>query len=161
MRICDKIKLLREEKGWSQRQLGERTGISGSYISLIEKGKSKGSIDSLEAIARVLGVKLAELFDDGHVSRRETVSIGGQTFTDFNDEYSSTIEARTAAADYLSEMMFRLEMDDLKSLIQIVSKMRNLYEVKDVWGHMTSNAPEDKESRILPGEADFSEDDSK
>ncbi len=35
----DRIKRLREEKGWSQLELSKRTGINNSVLSRIESGK--------------------------------------------------------------------------------------------------------------------------
>ncbi len=58
-----KIRLLRHMAGLTQRQLAERTGLTQSAISRIERGSSI-SVRRMKDIARALGVHPAELLDD-------------------------------------------------------------------------------------------------
>lgn len=51
----------REFRGLSQQELAERAGISVPYLSQIEKGKRKGSLEVLSAVARALKVSLDDL----------------------------------------------------------------------------------------------------
>ena len=62
--IGDKIRTLRRKRGWSQEQLGAMVGFSQSKISKIENG-DWDSLRDLRLIAKVLGVKLKDLIDDG------------------------------------------------------------------------------------------------
>lgn len=56
------MRQIRESRGMTQSELAKETGIPQSVISDIESGKTKNPrIDTMEAIARVLGVKLEEL----------------------------------------------------------------------------------------------------
>ena len=57
MRVREK----RLEMHYSQEHLAESTGLSPVYISNIETGKKKASLESLISIANVLGVTLDEL----------------------------------------------------------------------------------------------------
>ncbi len=50
----NQVKVWREFRGLSQRQLSASAGISTSYLSQIEKGKRTGTTDVLLAIARTL-----------------------------------------------------------------------------------------------------------
>ena len=52
------LKKAREEKGITQKELSEKTGLTQSNISNIEKGVSKPTIDSLKKIADALGRRL-------------------------------------------------------------------------------------------------------
>jgi transcriptional regulator with XRE-family HTH domain len=45
----------------SQEKLGELAGLHRTYVSQLERSKANISIDSLERIARILGVNTAEL----------------------------------------------------------------------------------------------------
>jgi len=47
--------------GLSQEKLGELAGLHRTYVSQLERRKANISIDSLERIARILGVSTAEL----------------------------------------------------------------------------------------------------
>lgn len=57
------IKKAREQKGYTQEKLAEITHLSTGYIGFIEQGQRTPSINTADKIARVLGVKLSELFD--------------------------------------------------------------------------------------------------
>ena len=53
-----RIKELREAAGMSQRELGERIGISGPAVSMWESGENRPSLTNLEKLADVLGVSI-------------------------------------------------------------------------------------------------------
>ena len=51
----------REHRGLSLRGLAEKAGISAAMLSEIENGKKEGSVQTLAALARALGVDLDDL----------------------------------------------------------------------------------------------------
>ena len=53
-----RIKQLREADGMSQRELGERIGISGPAVAMWESGENRPSLTNLEKLADVLGVSI-------------------------------------------------------------------------------------------------------
>jgi transcriptional regulator with XRE-family HTH domain len=59
--VGGKIQKIREEKGITQDQLGERAGINAKYVSAIERGQKNLTILTLEKIAKGLDVELFEL----------------------------------------------------------------------------------------------------
>ena len=56
------IKLLREKKGYTQRQLAEQLMVSDKAVSKWESGRGLPDITLMEPLAKTLGVSLAELF---------------------------------------------------------------------------------------------------
>ena len=52
---------LRKEKGLTQEQLAERSGLSQQYLSGLEQGKRNPTIVTLYEIAEALGVSHVEL----------------------------------------------------------------------------------------------------
>ena len=56
------LKQWRERRGWSLRQLGERSGVSFANISNIEAGKLDPRLSTLERLARALGISVRGLF---------------------------------------------------------------------------------------------------
>jgi transcriptional regulator with XRE-family HTH domain len=62
-RIARRLRDLRAAHAWSLETLGERSGVSRSMISLIERGESSPTAVVLERLATALGVPLASLFD--------------------------------------------------------------------------------------------------
>ena len=65
MTLGERLKELRRERGLTQRQLAEETGVDFSYLSKIENERLEHSpsIKMLQDLARVLGVDELELMD--------------------------------------------------------------------------------------------------
>jgi len=59
--IGQRIRALRNTKGWTLKDLSTRCGLSISFLSQIERGLSSLSIASLRAICEALGIDAAEL----------------------------------------------------------------------------------------------------
>lgn len=57
MSIASQVTALREQRGWSQRELAERSGLSRRTVQRIESGTHTLS-DNLEALSRALGAPL-------------------------------------------------------------------------------------------------------
>lgn len=64
-----RLRALREQKGFSQGDMEQRTGLLRCYISSIEHSHTVPSIDTLDRIARALEVSLHSLFCDGPEAR--------------------------------------------------------------------------------------------
>lgn len=62
--IGKRIMLRRNELGYSQEHLAELTNLHRNYIGNVERGERHISIENLSNIARVLNIKLEELFKD-------------------------------------------------------------------------------------------------
>lgn len=62
--LAKRIKALREKKGITQEQLADLSGIDYKHIQKLEgKKPSAAQIDTLEKLAKALGVKLASLLN--------------------------------------------------------------------------------------------------
>lgn len=59
--VGEQIMLARRRADLTQRQLGERLGVSHVAIGDIERGKTKPNLDHLAAIAEALDVPLKQL----------------------------------------------------------------------------------------------------
>ena len=75
-RIAARVRDLRAADGLSLEALAQRSGVSRSMISLIERGESSATAVVLEKLAASLGVSLAALFEDAQappspLARRE------------------------------------------------------------------------------------------
>ncbi|MFZ3065462.1 MAG: helix-turn-helix transcriptional regulator [Nitrospirota bacterium] len=58
------LKNLREQKGWSQEKLAEKSGLHRTYISGLERGIRNPTIDILQEVANALGVTPSDLLKD-------------------------------------------------------------------------------------------------
>lgn len=57
-----KIQKIRKQTGLTQEQVAEKIGISRAYMGYIEQGRYSASLEVLEKVAKVLKVKMADLF---------------------------------------------------------------------------------------------------
>jgi transcriptional regulator with XRE-family HTH domain len=65
MVIGDRLRDLREEKNLSQGEIEKRTGLLRCYISRVENNHTVPAIETLEKMARAMGVPIYALFYEG------------------------------------------------------------------------------------------------
>ena len=58
--IANKLRAARDKAGLTTEELGEKAGISGAAISMIETGARTGRLSTLRSIAKALKVDLGE-----------------------------------------------------------------------------------------------------
>lgn len=68
--LGDKIRALREDKEHSLKQLGEKTQISFTYLSEVERGTVTPSVETLRTLADALGVPVSFFM---HNKRKDAV----------------------------------------------------------------------------------------
>jgi len=61
--IAQRLRELRDDQGWSLDELAERSAVSRSAISLIERAQSSPTAAVLDKLAMALNVPLASLFE--------------------------------------------------------------------------------------------------
>jgi transcriptional regulator with XRE-family HTH domain len=61
VRFGERLRRLREKKGFSQLQFSERCGIENSHLSRLESGKREPGLYMIELLAKGLGMKVSEL----------------------------------------------------------------------------------------------------
>ena len=73
--IRDRIRSLRNERGFSAEWMAREMGISRPFYTLIECGKRRLTAEHVEKIAWVLGVSVGELYGE---DAREIRIVGGR-----------------------------------------------------------------------------------
>jgi len=61
----NRLRVLRAERGWSQAELGGRIGVSRQAVNAIETGKHDPSLPLAFRLARLFGMNIEEIFEDG------------------------------------------------------------------------------------------------
>jgi len=61
IRLANKIRRLRKEKGLTQEQLAEKVHVSTTHVGLVEVGRRRFGLKTLQKVASVLGVKVKDL----------------------------------------------------------------------------------------------------
>lgn len=60
--IRENLKHYRVKAGLTQKETAEKSGLSPTYIYLLESGRKTPSFPTLEAICAVIGVRIKDLF---------------------------------------------------------------------------------------------------
>lgn len=63
-RAGTRIRELRRQRGWKQRELGEKSGVVQSTVCLAERGNPAAGRAAVTAIAGALGLTAAELLGE-------------------------------------------------------------------------------------------------
>ena len=61
----NRLRVLRAERGWSQAELGARAGVSRQAVNAVETGKFDPSLPLAFKFARLFGLPIEAIFDDG------------------------------------------------------------------------------------------------
>jgi transcriptional regulator with XRE-family HTH domain len=120
MIIGDRLRLLREQKKFSQGEIEKRTGLLRCYISRVENGHTVPAVETLEKFARALEVPLYQLFYDGdeppkmaHLPRRRTN--GTLIWGDSGKDARTLMKFR--------QLLSRADEDDRRLLLFMAKKM--------------------------------------
>jgi len=60
-RFAGNVRRLRAKKKMSQKALADRVGISVSYVSMLERGQRSPPLETIEKMAKALGVTPASM----------------------------------------------------------------------------------------------------
>jgi transcriptional regulator with XRE-family HTH domain len=63
--VGHRLRALRAERGWSIRELAEKSGLAMNTLSLIQNAKTSPSVSTLQQIARALEVPITAFFETG------------------------------------------------------------------------------------------------
>ena len=61
--VANRVKELREAKGWTQQELADAVGVSRQSINSIERNRYEPSLALALTFARVFGVPTDEIFE--------------------------------------------------------------------------------------------------
>ncbi len=73
--LGQRIRHFRNEAGLTLDQLGERVGIAGSQLSLMENGRREPRLSLLQGIAGTVGIPVSQLLDDAPPTPRAALEI--------------------------------------------------------------------------------------
>ncbi len=116
--IGARLRALREQKQFSQGDMEKRTGLLRHYISRLENGHTVPEIDTLEKMARALGVPLYRLFYDAN-----HVDPGPETHVSEVDSEASW-NGSAKDARFLRQLCRELKSmsDDQRSLLLYIAR---------------------------------------
>ncbi len=122
MPIGLKIRQMREEKGLTQSDIENASGLLRGYISRVENGHTVPSIETLEKFAAALDVPLYRLFcPDGDGSAELSVATSRKL-----EELAQTMSPEGKEARYLLELKSyweRMTEPDREALLTLAEKL--------------------------------------
>src|SRR5574344_746606 len=98
-RFGEKLRSVRERKGYTLKIVAQRAGVSESLISQIERNKVSPAIDTLLTLADVLDINLEFLFEEYHRERPVQVIRSGERRTLAEDDVLYEELAKPAESD--------------------------------------------------------------
>jgi transcriptional regulator with XRE-family HTH domain len=83
--VGERLKLIRKQKGLSQRELAKRAGVTNSTISMIEKNRVSPSVGSLKKVLQGIPMPLVEFFaEDAETDASQPVIYSPDEFMDLS-----------------------------------------------------------------------------
>lgn len=125
MEVGYKIKSLREQKGWSQRELANRVGINFSVMNRIEKDERKIYDEEIVKIASVLDCTTDYLLGR---SNYPTLDQNSSDFADKHGIFESKDEEREFSMDY--ESWTEEEKEEMREFVRFKMEQRKKKQQK-------------------------------
>ncbi|GAA3630432.1 cupin domain-containing protein [Kineosporia mesophila] len=69
-----RVRLLRKQQNLTLKSLADRTGVSVSMLSMVERGLASASVGTLVSVSTALGVHMSDLFGPGDEVTRSPVT---------------------------------------------------------------------------------------
>ncbi len=95
----EKIRAVRERKGFTLKVVAQKAGVSESLVSQIERNRVSPAIDTLLTLADVLDINLEFLFEEYHRERPVTVIRSGERRTIAEDDITYAEIAKPVESD--------------------------------------------------------------
>jgi transcriptional regulator with XRE-family HTH domain len=108
-RIAEKIRKLREMKGYKQETMAKKMGLTTNGYGKIERGESAITVDRLDQIAQVLEVSTLDIlqFDDNFVYN--ITNMHHSATNGIVNNYSLSDDERTALMKQITSMQQLIE----------------------------------------------------
>jgi transcriptional regulator with XRE-family HTH domain len=102
--IGEKLREIREKKGFTMRQVAEIIDIDYSYISKIEKGKIP-SLDKLNKLCDLYGITVASLFGEEVKTPKELEEVGVEWIS-----FAKEMEKKDITPEEIKQIMTALKL---------------------------------------------------
>jgi transcriptional regulator with XRE-family HTH domain len=136
----EQLKALRMQRGWSQAKLAEIIGVEQPTIQRWESGSRTPDLESLDALARALGVTPGSLLDgDAPVSIGPTLFIKGEVAAGVwraaAEWPESDWQTFTGRSDVRAELKHRFGLRVVRDSMDLLYPPGSIIECVSVFGH--------------------------
>ncbi|WP_211746396.1 helix-turn-helix transcriptional regulator [Paenibacillus sp. Marseille-Q4541] len=108
MSIGANIKEWRKIRGLTQLQLAEKTNLSRSYVADLERNRYNPSVETLEAFAKVLNIKISDLIESKNPDLHEESELADIPIEKLN-QYTLTYKGHTLSKEEADDVIDLLE----------------------------------------------------
>lgn len=128
VKLGSELRRLRKSRRLTLANVGEETGLSVSFLSDVERGRTKPSLDTLEKLADFYGVSVSEILlgTEFGVSRDEKEYPQG--FQEFLHEIGGSID------EEMEDLLLRAENRSKRSAQTKEDWLRMYYSLKTLLG---------------------------
>ncbi len=121
MNVSDKIRFMRQLKGWSQEEMAEKLEMSPNGYANIERGETDVRFSRLEQIADVFGTNLTDLMsfgersilyycgDNNTITNQQTLNTLPESLTIELQKHQILLEQKDKEIQYLKEIISLLK----------------------------------------------------
>ena len=133
MQIHEKLRVMRQCRGWTQEEIADKLGWAVNSYAKIERGETDVRLDKLKKLAKVMDVNVDDLIN----CSEKTVFNYAEKFNHGNNEHCMVVLSETQRAHELEKTQLLLkerdkEIEHLKKQIlqqeEIISLLKNALE---------------------------------
>ncbi|MCM0757406.1 helix-turn-helix domain-containing protein [Sporomusa sphaeroides DSM 2875] len=126
--IGERIRELRKQKNLTSEALGEAIGVSQSFISGIENGSKKCSLETLGNICDVLGITLSDFFKTEDLAKRalrlsENMNLSDERKTALDNFKGMSLEEQTKRLLAMYEKLKGLPPEQQEALEVLINHL--------------------------------------
>ena len=121
VKIHEKIRILREEKQWSQEEFAAKLGLSVNGYRKIERGETRLNIPRLQQLADVFEMDILELMQNDNTM-----------FYQINNESDNCVNVSFDHSQILQANIDKLELINAHQAELLVQKERELEALREI-----------------------------
>lgn len=125
MSTGEKIKQARKEAGLTQKELGDKLGITYQQIGQYENGKRKPKLETLQRIADALEIEMLSLLTKEYITQTDI------TQKDFHDWIDTLGETKSDRINELFDNLNEEGQDKAIDLVELLTKIPEYRKDKD------------------------------
>jgi transcriptional regulator with XRE-family HTH domain len=127
MSVNEKIKLVRNAKGFTQEEMAEDLGMSSNAYGDIERGDSDPRLSTLRKMSEKLGISLSELLD---LNSKTILNVNFNEQGKHHNVYlgsDSELEKQKLICEFKDKEieMYKQKVGDLTKVIELLEKQSN------------------------------------
>lgn len=131
----DRVRLARQNKGWTVTELAQKVGLSPAYISEVEKDKVIPAVSTMRRLAQVLEVSVPALLN-------ENAALGLKVRM-LREEQGLTQAALAGAAGISAGMVAQIEQGKVQPSFRTIERIAQVLGVSPCYFVMDNEKPEE------------------